>query len=349
MHDTCRIHTYIRGYVSRALALTCGLDVPRVPRGWIWDTCISSCISDVFGCIPHVSWLPLQILVSCMYPACILHLRYVPLRIHLRYMYPNLYLGSIPHVSLMYPRTTADTFIPHVSLINLAFMMNVSCMCILEPLQIHVSRMDPACIPHVFRMYPSWSCISRAFLLVGVPTLPELQRRAKTMKRARTAAVHLDQLIDLKHLAFKYYWCQHHDASKIHVSWFCISVYLDVSWWRVQDTCILMYPDMYPVRTSRKRIRYMYLDVSDVYPKCILDSYALWDTCKILIHAKMSRYMYPVTHVSSILESWNVTEHVRYIWDTSGYTQDTCILQDTCRIHHDTSGYVSDRTPPPKG
>ena len=31
------------------------------------------------------------------------------------------------------------------------------------------------------------------------------------------------------------------DASKIHVSWFCISVYLDVSWWRVhEDTCILM-------------------------------------------------------------------------------------------------------------
>jgi len=37
-----------------------------------------------------------------------------------------------------------------------------------------------------------------------------------------------------------------HDASKIHVSWFCISVYLDVSWWSVQDTYILMYPDMYP-------------------------------------------------------------------------------------------------------
>jgi hypothetical protein len=28
--------------------------------------------------------------------------------------------------------------------------------------------------------------------------------------------------------------------------------------------------------------------------------------------------------------------------DTSRYNQ------DTCRIHHDTSGYVSDRTPPPK-
>ena len=79
-----------------------------------------------------------------------------------------MYLGSIPHVSLMYPRTSADT-----------------------------------CIPHVSRMYPS--CISRAFLLAGVPTLQQLQGRAKEMKRARTAAMHLDQLIDLKHLALRYY------------------------------------------------------------------------------------------------------------------------------------------------
>ena len=64
--------------------------------------------------------------VSRMYAACILHLRYVPLRIHLRYMYPNMYLGNIPHVSLMYPRTSADKFIPHVSLINLACIMHVS-------------------------------------------------------------------------------------------------------------------------------------------------------------------------------------------------------------------------------
>ena len=91
-------------------------------------------------------------------------------------------------------------------------------LCIIEPLQIHVSRMYPACIPHVSRMYPS--CISRAFLLAGVPTLQQLQGRAKEMKRAKTAAVHLDQLIDLKHLALRYYepMPAHHDASKIHVS-----------------------------------------------------------------------------------------------------------------------------------
>ena len=39
----------------------------------------------------------------------------------------------------------------------------------------------------------------------GVPTLQELQRSSKLMKRARTAAVHLDQLIDLKHLALRYF------------------------------------------------------------------------------------------------------------------------------------------------
>ena len=43
-------------------------------------------------------------------------------------------------------------------------------------------------------------CILRAFLLAGVPTLKQLQGRAKEMKRARTAAVQLDQLIDLKNL-----------------------------------------------------------------------------------------------------------------------------------------------------
>ena len=76
-------------------------------------------------------------------------------------------------------------------------------LCILEPLQIHVSHMYPACIPHVSHMY--LLCILRAFLLAGVPTLQQLQGRAKEMKRARTAAVQLDQLIDLKNLALTYF------------------------------------------------------------------------------------------------------------------------------------------------
>ena len=63
--------------------------------------------------------------------------------------------------------------------------------------------MYPACFPHVSRMY--LTCIARAFLLADVPTLKQVQRHAKEMKRAKTAAVHLDQLIDLKHLALRYY------------------------------------------------------------------------------------------------------------------------------------------------
>ena len=93
-----------------------------------------------------------------MYPACILHLRYVPLRIHLGYMYPIMYLGSVSHVSSKYPRTTADTCIPHVSCMYPACILHVSGMypaCILEPLQIHVPRMYLSCCPHASRMYPA--------------------------------------------------------------------------------------------------------------------------------------------------------------------------------------------------
>ena len=63
--------------------------------------------------------------------------------------------------------------------------------------------MYPACFPHVSRMF--LTCIARAFLLADVPTLKQVQRSAKEMKRAKTAAVHLDLLIDLKHLALRYY------------------------------------------------------------------------------------------------------------------------------------------------
>ena len=134
-------------------------------------------------------------------------------------------------------------------------------------------------------------------------------------------------------------------ACILYVSW----LYLEVSSWRVQDTCIVilylgvswcivmkspryMYPDVswYVSRvTSRKRIGYMYPDVSYVYPACILNSFEI-----------RVKYM---QNVKIHVFSWNVTEHLRYIWDTSRYTQDTCILQDTLAIHQDTSGYVSYR------
>ena len=94
-----------------------------------------------------------------------------------------------------------------------------------------------------------------------------------------------------------------------------------------------MYPDVssYVSRvTSRKRIRYMYLDVSYVYPECILDSFEI-----------RVKYM---QNVKIHVFSWNVTEHVRYVWDTSRYIR----IRVSCRIH---AGYIRIRiliTNPPK-
>ena len=74
----------------------------------------------------------------------------------------------------------------------------------------------------------------------------------------------------------------------------------------------------------------MYRDVSDVYPKCILDSFGI-----------------RVKHMKNIkihVFSWNVTEHVRYVWDTSRYIR----IRVSCRIH---AGYIRIRiliTNPPK-
>ena len=92
-----------------------------------------------------------------------------------------------------------------------------------------------------------------------------------------------------------------------------------------------MYPDVssYVSRvTSRKRIRYMYPDVSYVYPECILDSFEI-----------------RVKYMQNVKMEFNRACKIR-----SGYIkihQDTCILQDTRRIH----AYIRIRiliTNPPK-
>ena len=118
-----------------------------------------------------------------MYPACIWHVsRMSPsYQIHLSLDAFEIHVSH--HVSWMYPA---------------CILITLSYTCI--P---HVSPMYPACFSHVSRMY--LTCIARAFLLADVPTLKQVQRHAKEMKRAKTAAVHLDLLIDLKHLALRYY------------------------------------------------------------------------------------------------------------------------------------------------
>ena len=74
----------------------------------------------------------------------------------------------------------------------------------------------------------------------------------------------------------------------------------------------------------------MYPDVSYVYPKCILDSFE-----------KRVKYM---QNVKIHVFSWNLTEHLRYVWDTSRYIR----IRVSCRIH---AGYIRIRiliTTPPK-
>ena len=111
-----------------------------------------------------------------------------------RYMYP----ACIPHVSCIsdtyLSRYIWDTCIP-------------SCILDVSPMYSdHPCRyMYPTCIPHVSCMYSSCIARSYAFLLADVPPLKDLQACAKEIKRARTAAVHLEQLIDLKNLALRYF------------------------------------------------------------------------------------------------------------------------------------------------
>ena len=82
----------------------------------------------------------------------------------------------------------------------------------------------------------------------------------------------------------------------------------------------------------------MYLDVSDVYPKMYLG--LVWDTCKI--HAKCQ-------DTCILLECNRAFKiHLRYIRIHSRYVYPTGYMQDTCRIHQNTSGYVSDRKLHPK-
>ena len=66
----------------------------------------------------------------------------------------------------------------------------------------------------------------------------------------------------------------------------------------------------------------------------------LWDTCKI--HAKCQ-------DTCILLECNRAFKiHLRYIKIHPGYMYSTGYMQDTCRIHPDTTGYVSDRKSPPK-
>ena len=79
----------------------------------------------------------------------------------------------------------------------------------------------------------------------------------------------------------------------------------------------------------------MYPDVSYVYPACILNSFEI--RVKYIQNVKI--------HVFSN-RAFKI--HLRYIKIHPGYMYSTGYMQDTCKIHHDTTGYVSDRKSPPQ-
>jgi hypothetical protein len=171
-----------------------------------------------------------------------------------------MYLACIPHVFRMY-----SACIPHVSWL---------------PLRIHVSRMYLACIPHVSFISDTslsgciWdTCISSCISDVSqmyldhpcrymyLACIPHVSCISDTYRSGYIQEVSISDNVSYMYPAY---------VSILDVSW-C----MHVSWRRVQDTRILMYPDMYPVwhqGSVQDTCIVMYLMC---IPKCILDSFGI--------------------------------------------------------------------------
>ena len=194
------------------------------------------------SCIPHV---------SCMYPACLLHIRYINLSGWIWLFEIHVFSSCISDVSRMYlDYTLADTCISHVSRMYPASRIRTSqdtwwdtCIssCISDVSRMYLDYPSryiyPACSSDLSSMYPA--CIlnvsSNLFRYICNP---------------HVSCMYSACILDV---SCKYPSCIP-NVSRVHssshrcaylarsrVSCVCISVYLDVSWWRVQDTCILMY------------------------------------------------------------------------------------------------------------
>ena len=155
-----------------------------------------------------------------MYPACILHVYRMSPSYQIHLSLDDIRMTFEIHVSHHVSRNLGC--IPHVSWSPPQASKLVS-HCLLACLITPCRYMYLACIPHV-------SCISDTYLsgYIWDTCIVSIQDICIVM--------YLDCILKCRH-----------DACKIHVSWVCISVYPDVSWWRVRDTRILMYLDMYPV------------------------------------------------------------------------------------------------------
>ena len=139
----------------------------------------------------------------------------------------RMYLACIPHVFRMY-----SACIPHVSWL---------------PLRIHVSRMYLACIPHVsFISDTSLSgCIWDTCISSCISDVSQMYLDHPCRYMYLACIPHVSCISDTYLSGYIQEVCISECIP--YVSRICILMYRDVSWWRVQDTRILMYPDMYPV------------------------------------------------------------------------------------------------------
>jgi hypothetical protein len=172
----------------------------------------------------------------------------------------------------------------------------------------------PACIPHVFRMYPA--CILITSEDTCISHVSRMYPACLLHIRYISLWMHLSYMYLIMYLGCVSRMYLDHpvaDTCISHVSLMYLASQIRTSSWRVQDTCIVIlylgvswciircivmksprytYPDVSWHVSSvapRKRPRYMYLNVSHVYPKMYLG--LVWYTC-VKCTCNMSRYMY---------------------------------------------------------
>ena len=208
--------------------------------------------------------------------------------------------------------------------------------------------MYAACILHVSRMSPSYQ-IRRsldAFEIHVSHDVFQVYPACILITSADTCIPNVSQmyLACILHLSYVPHWIYSRYAFQIVSRMYpvqdtCIVIlYLGVSWCILmkspRDTRIYMYP-VWHQGSAQDTCILMYLMC---IPKCILDSFGI-----------RVKYM---QNIKIHVFSWNITGHLkyilRYIRIHKGYMYPSEYMQDTCKIHEDTSGYVSDRKPPPK-
>jgi hypothetical protein len=194
----------------------------------------------------------------------------------------------------------------------------------------HVSCMDPSCIPHL-RYVPFKIHLRYMYLFMYLRCIPHVSWSPLQIHVSRmypACIPHVSYISDT--YLSRYIWdtcisiCIL-DVSRMYPS--CILVYPDVSWWRIKDTCILMYPYMYPVWHQGSAQDTCILMYPMCIPKCILDSFGI-----------RVKYMHNVKDTCILLDCNRTCRiHLRYIRIHSGYMYPAGYMQDTCRIH---AGYI---------